>query len=109
MVLFGVGAVIAGWGLMLFHLARTTTTPGEASKTLVTRGPYRFTRNPMYVGLTIAYLGEMGILVEIAPLIPLLFVVAYVNWIVIPLEETKLRGVFGEVYAQYCERVGRWI
>ncbi len=63
----------------------------------------------MYVGLTIAYLGEMGILVEIAPLILLLFVVAYVNWIVIPVEETKLRAVFGEDYAQYCERVGRWI
>jgi protein-S-isoprenylcysteine O-methyltransferase Ste14 len=109
MFLFGVGAVIAGWGLVLFHMARTTTTPGDASKTLVTRGPYRFTRNPMYIGLTIAYLGEMGILVEIAPLIPLLFVVAYVNWIVIPVEETKLRAVFGEDYAQYCERVGRWI
>ena len=109
MVLFGVGCVIAGWGLVLFHMARTTTTPGEASKTLVTRGPYRFTRNPMYVGLTVAYLGEMGMLVEIAPLIPLLFVVAYVNWIVIPVEETKLRAVFGEGYTQYCDRVGRWI
>src|SRR5881394_987613 len=39
-ILFGVGAVIAGWGLVLFHKARTTTTPGEASKTLVMRGPY---------------------------------------------------------------------
>jgi protein-S-isoprenylcysteine O-methyltransferase Ste14 len=63
----------------------------------------------MYVGLTIAYLGEMGILGEIAPLIPLLFVVAYVNWIVIPVEEARLRAVFGEDYAQYCEHVGRWI
>jgi protein-S-isoprenylcysteine O-methyltransferase Ste14 len=108
-VLFGVGALIAGWGLVLFHKARTTTTPGKASKTLVTRGPYRFTRNPMYVGLTIAYLGEMGILAEIAPIIPLILVVAYVNWIVIPVEEAQLRGLFGEDYARYCERVGRWV
>jgi protein-S-isoprenylcysteine O-methyltransferase Ste14 len=108
MALFGVGAVIAGWGLVLFHKARTTTTPGEASNALVTRGPYRFTRNPMYVGLTIAYLGEMGILAQIAPIIPLLLVVAYVNWIVIPVEETQLRGLFGEDYARYCESVGRW-
>ena len=63
----------------------------------------------MYVGLTLTYLGEMGILVEIAPLIPLLFVIAYLNWIVIPVEEMKLRAVFGEAYAQYCDRVGRWI
>ena len=107
-LLFAVGAIIAGWGLVLFHKARTTTTPGKASKELVTRGPYRFTRNPMYVGLTMAYLGEMGILVEIAPIIPLFLVIAYVNWIVIPVEEGQLRELFGEDYARYCERVGRW-
>jgi protein-S-isoprenylcysteine O-methyltransferase Ste14 len=87
-VLFAVGAIIAGWGLVLFHKARTTTTPGKASKTFVTRGPYRFTRNPMYVGLIVAYVGETGILVEIAPIVPLLLVIAYVNRIVIPVEET---------------------
>jgi len=107
--LFAMGAIIAGWGLVLFHKARTTTTPGKASKTFVTRGPYRFTRNPMYVGLILAYVGEMGILVEIAPIIPLLLVIAYVNWIVIPVEESQLRGLFGEGYAQYCNRVRRWV
>ena len=54
--LFAVGAVIAGWGLVLFRKARTTTVPGKVSAKLVTRGPYRFTRNPMYVGLVLAYL-----------------------------------------------------
>ena len=108
MVLFGLGALIAGWGLVLFHKERTTTTPGNESRALVTRGPYRFTRNPMYVGLTIAYLGEMGILAQIAPILPLFLVVAYVHWIVIPVEEAKLREIFGENYARFCERVGRW-
>src|SRR5262245_1694318 len=55
-VLFSAGVVIAGWGLLTFWRARTTTVPGEASSRLVTWGPYRFTRNPMYVGLTLAYL-----------------------------------------------------
>ena len=108
-VFFAVGAVIAGWGLILFHRERTTTTPGKASDALVTRGPYRFTRNPMYVGLILAYVGEMGILVQIAPLIPLLLVIAYVNWIVIPVEENQLRGLFGEDYVQFCNRVPRWL
>jgi len=63
----------------------------------------------MYVGLILAYVGEMGILVEIAPIIPLLLVIAYVNWIVIPVEESQLRGLFGEGYAQYCNRVRRWV
>jgi protein-S-isoprenylcysteine O-methyltransferase Ste14 len=63
----------------------------------------------MYVGLILAYLGEMGILVQIAPIIPLLLVIAYVNWIVIPVEENQLRTLFGEDYAQYCNRVRRWV
>jgi protein-S-isoprenylcysteine O-methyltransferase Ste14 len=108
-VLFVVGAIIAGWGLVLFHKARTTTTPGKASKALVIGGPYRFTRNPMYVGLTIAYLGEMGILLQMAPIIPLFLVIAYVNWIVVPVEERQLLGLFGEDYARYCKCVGRWL
>lgn len=108
-VVFLVGAIIAGWGLILFHRARTTTTPGKASKTLVMQGPYRFTRNPMYVGLTLAYLGEMGLLVQIAPLIPLLLVIAYVQWTVIPVEEKKLCEVFGDEYVQYQSRVPRWL
>ena len=63
----------------------------------------------MYVGLILAYLGEMGILVQIAPIIPLLLVIAYVNWVVIPVEENQLHGLFGESYAQYCDRVPRWV
>jgi protein-S-isoprenylcysteine O-methyltransferase Ste14 len=50
-VLFAVGAVIAGWALAIFHKARTTTVPGKYSAKLVTWGPYRLSRNPMYVGL----------------------------------------------------------
>jgi len=46
-VLFAVGAVIAGWGLVLFGKAKTTTVPGKLSGKLVTWGPYRFSRNPM--------------------------------------------------------------
>ena len=107
--LFVVGAVIAGWGLMTFRQARTTTVPGQRSSRLVTWGPYRFTRNPMYVGLTAAYLGEAGILHHVWPVVLLPSVLAYVNWIVIPLEESRLGEVFGAEYAAYQARVRRWI
>src|SRR5919109_4019958 len=53
-VLFAAGAAIAGWALALFRRGRTTTVPGERSTTFVRSGPYRFRRNPMYVGLTLA-------------------------------------------------------
>lgn len=107
--LFALGVVIAGWGLTLFHRASTTTVPGERSKQLVTRGPYRLTRNPMYVGLTLAYLGEAGLLRQVWPLAALPPVLAYLQWMVIPLEEAKLREVFGAEYEAYREGVRRWI
>ena len=108
-MLFLVGAVIAGWGLATFRRARTTTVPGETSARLVTWGPYRATRNPMYVGLIVAYLGEAMMLRQFWPVVFLPLVVAYVNWVVVPLEETKLEETFGREYGQYRSRVRRWI
>jgi protein-S-isoprenylcysteine O-methyltransferase Ste14 len=108
-VLLGIGAAIAAWGLLTFRLARTTTVPGKASSRLVSWGPYRFSRNPMYVGLVLAYLGEAGILSQVWPVILLPLTVAYVNWIVIPVEESKLKEVFSEEYDGYRKRVRRWL
>jgi protein-S-isoprenylcysteine O-methyltransferase Ste14 len=108
-VFFSIGVIIAGWALFLFRKARTTTVPGKSSAMLVTWGPYRFTRNPMYVALTFAYIGEAGLLHQVWPLALLPLVLAYVNWTVIPLEESKLKEVFADDYEQYRLRVGRWI
>ena len=108
-LLFLLGATMAGWGLVIFRKARTTTVPGRTSAALVTWGPYRFTRNPMYVGLTLAYLGEAGLLRQIWPAVLLPLVVAYVNGIVIPLEEARLKAAFPEEYDRYRSRVRRWI
>ena len=108
-LVFSIGAFLAGWGLVTFRRARTTTVPGQISAELVTWGPYSFTRNPMYVGLTIAYIGETFILQQIWPRILLLLVLAYVNWVVIPLEQRKLSETFGEEYARYQVRVRRWL
>jgi protein-S-isoprenylcysteine O-methyltransferase Ste14 len=108
-VFFGIGAAIAGWGLLTFLKARTTTVPGSVSSQLVTWGPYRLSRNPMYVGLVLAYLGEAGILRQIWPVFLLPLTVAYINWVVIPVEERKLKEVFGEEYERYRARVHRWV
>lgn len=108
-VLFTIGALIAGWGLVTFHKARTTTVPGESSSRLVTWGPYRFSRNPMYVGLTIAYLGEAFLLRQAWPAVLLPVVLAYVNWVVIPVEQVRLTDVFDADYVAYQRRVRRWL
>lgn len=108
-VVLGVGCAIAGSGLVTFWRAHTTTVPGKTSSQMVTWGPYRLTRNPMYVGLSIAYLGEALLLRQFWPVVFLPLVIAYVNWIVIPLEESKLHEAFGDEYDQYRARVRRWV
>ena len=107
--MFAIGAVIAAWALLIFRKARTTTVPGRTSSKLVTWGPYRFSRNPMYVALTLAYLGEAGLLKQAWPIVLLPLVLAYLNWIVIPVEEARLTEVFGGGYEQYRASVRRWI
>ncbi len=109
LALFALGAMIAGWGWTTFFKAGTTTIPGRRSSELVTWGPYRFTRNPMYIGLTIAYLGEAGILCQVWPVVLLPLTLGFVNWIVIPVEESRLEEVFGLEYQRYKRNVRRWL
>jgi len=71
-------------------------------------GTVSFTRNPMYVGLVLAYLGEAGLQKQIWPVVLLPFTVAYINWTVIPVEEAKLEEAFHNEYKQYCLQVRRW-
>jgi protein-S-isoprenylcysteine O-methyltransferase Ste14 len=107
--LIGAGIAIAFSAVGLFKRKSTTTVPFEAPTTLVTSGPYRFTRNPMYVGLTIVYFGVAATRLEIWPLVVLPLLLAYVNFEVIPFEERRLRDVFGDAYQQYGLRVRRWL
>jgi len=106
---FILGAALAAWGWLIFRRAETTRVPGENSTTLVTWGPYQFTRNPMYVGLSLAYLGEAGILHQIVPVVLLPLTILYLNRVVIPLEEERLHTVFGVEYERYRSRVRRWL
>lgn len=105
------GVAFALWGVITFHHADTTHNPMRPDKTsvLVTRGPYRFSRNPMYVGvLTVLaawglYLGNLlGFL-----LLPLL--VAYLSRFQIGPEERVLEGKFGAGFDAYRQSVRRWL
>jgi protein-S-isoprenylcysteine O-methyltransferase Ste14 len=104
-----VGGALAAWCLRLFQRARTTTVPLERSSTVVTSGPYRFSRNPMYVSLTLIYVGEAAIFGQLWPLVLLIPTLAYVNGVVIPFEEAQLHAAFGAPYTAYAARVRRWV
>ena len=108
-VLLAVGVAIVVWAQLIFHREHTTTDPTQTSLKLITWGPYRCTRNPMYIGLFLTFIGIDGILTFVWSLFLLIPVFYYVNWIVIPVEEEQLKKTFGKTYEDYCKRVRRWI
>jgi protein-S-isoprenylcysteine O-methyltransferase Ste14 len=108
-VLILAGVVHAASAIALFIRSRTTIIPHRRPSELVTRGAFGWTRNPMYVGLTLAYLGVAAWLGSVWAL-PLLAVPLYmIHKHVIPMEERQLEAVFGATYQQYRMRVRRWL
>lgn len=103
------GVLLALSCVGMFLVGRTTIIPHASASKLMTGGPYRWTRNPMYVSLVLVYLGVVGVLAQTWPLLLLPLPVAIVNAIVIPFEEARLREVFGGAFQEYCARVRRWI
>lgn len=92
-----------------FAIKKTPVIPWHAPTALVTKGNYRFTRNPMYLGMAALLLGislAFGFLWGVA-LLPL--VVLAVDRLVIAREEAYLEKKFGEPYLEYKERVRRWL
>lgn len=104
-----IGLFLAGWGLLTFRRAGTAIIPHHSASRLVVSGPYRFTRNPMYTGLTIAYVGATALLGTAWPLLLLPVVLFIVFRFVIQREERYLEDAFGSEYAEWCVRVRRWL
>ena len=105
----GVGIAISG--VIGFRHARTTVNPmkPEAASSLVTSGVYRFTRNPMYLGLCLVLVAWALLLSSpLALLGPVLFIL-YINRFQITPEETALSAIFEEEFATYKAKVRRWI
>ena len=103
------GSLLAFSAAGMFLWKRTTLVPFGAAAHLVTGGQYRFTRNPMYLGLTVTYLGVAGLLTQPWAVVLLPFPVAVLNALVIPFEEQRLREIFGASFVDYCTKVRRWI
>jgi protein-S-isoprenylcysteine O-methyltransferase Ste14 len=94
---------------LTFRRARTTVIPGRAANALVTRGPYRITRNPMYVSFGVFYVGATLWLNTWWPAVVLPVVVFVIDRFVIRAEERYLASAFPSEYAEYCLRVRRWL
>lgn len=103
------GVILAAWGIVTFRRSRTAVIPHHAASQLVMNGPYRFTRNPMYVGLTIAYVGGSAVINSAWPLILLPIGLVVLVRSVVSREEQYLSDAFGEQFAAYRSRVRRWL
>jgi protein-S-isoprenylcysteine O-methyltransferase Ste14 len=108
-VVMSLGLGVMTWASMRFRKEGTGFQLRGGGSVLVTSGPFRFSRNPMYLGMLIWLIGLAVLLGSlIAFLFPvLLFLLA--NFLFIPLEERRLEQVLGEQYAGYKRRVRRWL
>jgi protein-S-isoprenylcysteine O-methyltransferase Ste14 len=106
---FGAGLALAVTALLHFHARRTTHDPFGTPTSLVTTGPYRRSRNPMYVGLLVASAGA-GVLRGTVPFLavaPALFLVLRTQQV--PWEEARMERLFGEAYLAWKARTRRWL
>jgi protein-S-isoprenylcysteine O-methyltransferase Ste14 len=110
MALLAGGLALSLWSALLFRAEGTEINPTSPSnKKLLIRGPFRWTRNPMYLSLVIFTLGlafAIGTLPMFA--VPVL-VFATANLVHIPFEEAKMRRQFGAAFDAYATRVRRWL
>jgi protein-S-isoprenylcysteine O-methyltransferase Ste14 len=103
------GAAFDLWAAITLSRQRTTILPHRAADHLVTCGPFRMTRNPIYLGNTIAILG-LALAFGNAWLIVFgLLAAVFVDRLAIRREEAHLLSRFGSVWSDYAKRTPRWL
>jgi protein-S-isoprenylcysteine O-methyltransferase Ste14 len=107
----GIGLAFDLVSVAAFLKARTTVTPlaPEKASSLVTGGLYRFTRNPMYLGMLLILAGIAILLGSPANMAILAIFVTYITIFQIKPEEAMLERIFGDTYRLYQRRVRRWL
>lgn len=102
------GAALIAWGMVTFLRARTAIIPNHPASRIVESGPYRYTRNPMYMGFTVCYLGAALLLNSWWPFVFWPVCIVALTRLVIHREERYLAEAFGAEYEAYRQRVSRW-
>ena len=107
-LLVGGGVLLATTGFRLMRKAGTNVNPTAPTTVLVVKGPFQFTRNPLYLSMALVYSGLAMLLNMLWALLVLPFVLFVMRRGVIDREERYLERKFGEEYRQYKARVRRW-
>jgi protein-S-isoprenylcysteine O-methyltransferase Ste14 len=110
LLLFATGGAIYSWCVWDFaSFGRGTPAPVDAPKMLVVRGLYRYSRNPMYLGVLTILLGWVALFGALRLLVYAAFVATCFQLFIVYYEEPHLSRTFGESYREYRARVGRWL
>ena len=110
LVLFSLGSAIYAWCMWDFaSFGRGTPAPIDAPKKLVIRGLYRFTRNPMYLGVLTVILAWAVLFQTVGLVVYAIIVATGFHTFVLFYEEPHLKREFGSEYSVYTAKVGRWL
>ncbi len=97
------------WVAMRFREEKTTLDPHGIPKKFITDGPFKFTRNPTYLGMALTFIGVGILLGAISPfIVPIVFIIL-INNTTIKKEERNMEKKFGKKYSYYKKTVRRWI
>jgi protein-S-isoprenylcysteine O-methyltransferase Ste14 len=102
-------AALAKWGESTMRRAGTNVRPDQPTTAIVADGPFRYTRNPLYLATTGLYVGVSLLVDALWSLVLLAPLLAIIEWGVIRREERYLDAKFGETYRAYRSRVRRWL
>ena len=107
--IFFLGLFSLFWSFYLFKKNKTPVIPGQKPTFVVAEGPYKFTRNPMYLGVTIALLGASVYIGNLLSLLSPAIFFLIMNYYFVPFEERLMEQLFGKKYLNYKKKVRRWI
>ena len=108
-LLFALAVALGAWSLLLFRRAQTSPLPFGTPTALLTAGPFRRSRNPLYLALALALAGFAAVLDNGWILASVAVLLVALDRLIVPGEERRLRELFGERYLDYSGRVRRWI
>ncbi|AYC34360.1 isoprenylcysteine carboxylmethyltransferase family protein [Pseudomonas cavernae] len=107
--LIDAGILLAAWSALALAQHKTTINPYKKPKRLLASGPFRYSRNPIYLGFNLIYCGIGLLLHSWWPWIALPLLILTMNRGVIVHEEQILEQLFGDSYRRYRRRVRRWL
>lgn len=111
----GIVLFILGWGILVFCIAqfitegKGTLSPADPTLSLVVHGLYKYSRNPMYLGVLLILAGEALFFRSYLLLIYFSLVAIAFHVFILLREEPRLKREFGRAYEEYCLKVNRWV